>query len=1122
MTDAPGAAPPDAAQPDPTPAHAPRRRLLRPARRYRPPMPWPRRLARAILRAGLMMAVFLALMVGAATLLGGRPLALPVWAVAEAESRLNLALGGQGQVSLGGAEVVVTGQRTAVLRLSEVRLEPAGGGSVLLPEVEARFGLASMLRGQLVPSSVMVSGAQVALRRNADGRIELDLGGNAAAPDSLAALLQRIDAIVSEPALQTLDRIEAVALTLTLDDRRAGRVWTVGDGRLALIRTEADTVLDLGFGLQGGAGLPATAQMRFAVAHGGQGARLSARVDAVAAADLAAQSPLLAWLGVLEAPISGDLRTELGADGSVQALEGSLNIGEGALRPVPGIRPVPLKTAQIVFGWDAARARITASRLAVDSPAFRLSASAHADLTGMEDGAPDAFVSQVRFEEVLVNPEGVFAEPVRFSQGAMDLRLRLDPFSVDLGQLTMVEDGRTLAARGGVSAGADGWTVALDLDLDAIRHDRLLALWPVGLVPNTRAWLHANVQQGLLFGVKAGLRLRPGQEPRLSLGYEFADADVRFMPTLPPIQGGRGYASIDGQVYTTVVEDGRVTPPQGGDVRVARSVFRVPDINKIPADAEISLHTESSLTAALSLLDQPPFRFLGKAGMAPDLGEGRARLVTELRLPLVKALQFQDVGFTVTGTLEDVRSDRLVPGRKLVADRLDLRADPSEIRIAGPGRLGQAAFDAIWVLPLAKGQGGGSRVAGTLALDPGFAAEFLPALGKDVLTGQGRARFEVSLPPGAAPRLTLQSDLAGVGMRIADLGWTKSREARGELAAEGTLRAPVRLDRVVLQGPGLLAEGRLQLTADGGLDRLSLSRLRLADWLDAQAEVEGRGKARAPVVRLTGGSADLRRMPDGGGGAGVQGAAGARAIDVALDRVQITAGLALTGVSATVRPGRQGIEGRFEGRLNGKAPVSGQMQPGPRGTSFRVQAPDGGAALAAAGLFSKASGGVLDLALAPTGARGHYTGSIDMTGFRVRDMPALAELLNAVSIVGLIDQLATSGLAFAEAKGRFRLTPDALELTQGRAVGASFGVSLEGVYHSTEDRLDLRGVLSPFYLINGIGAVLTRPGEGLVGFTYRVRGSAASPQVTVNPLSMLAPGFFRDMFRRPAARLDVP
>ena len=1131
MTD-PGAPPPPDAAPVPetpapaTPAPAPAApvRASRRRRVRRPPAPWPRRLARAVLWAGIAFAVFAGLLTGGATLLGGRPLALPVWVVAEAETRINRALADQATVSLGGAEVLFAPDRMPELRLQDLRVARAGGGAIMLPEARARFDGGALLRGRVEPVAVRVSGVQIALRRNADGRIDLDLGTGADdMPATIAGLLARIDAFFALPALAMLDRVEADAMTLTLDDRRAGRVWTVGDGRVALIRQAEETVMDLAFGLMDGAAGPTTAQMTFGIGHGGQGARMAARIDGVAASDLAAQAPVLGWLGVLDAPISGDLRASLEADGGIGALDGSLAVGAGALRPVVGARPVPLNAAEIVFAWDPARARITASRVAVDSPALRVTAAAHADLTDMTNGVPDAFQVQVRFDDVLVNPEGMFAEPVRFRQGAMDLRLRLDPFSVDLGQLALVEDGRHLLARGGVSAGGDGWAVALDLELDAIRHDRMLALWPVGLVPKTRAWLTTNVQQGLLFGVKAGLRLRPGQEPRLSLGYEFADADVRFMATLPPIQGGRGYASIEGQTYTTVVEDGRVTPPEGGDIRVARSVFRVPDINKVPADAEITLATDSSLTAALSLLDQPPFRFLGKAGLSPDLGTGRARLTTELRLPLAARILLPDVGFTVTGTLEDVRSDRLVPGREVVAARLDLRADPAEVSLSGSGRLGQAAFDARWVLPLAATEAGGSHIAGTVALDPGFAAEFLAGLGKDVLSGTGRGAFEVTLPRGAPPGLTLRSDLGGVGLRIADLGWSKAASARGRLEVAGKLGSPLRLDRVVLEGPGLMAEGDLVLKPDGGLDRLALSRLRMGQWLDARADITGQGKGRPVAVRLTGGTADLRRLPDGGTPAPAGGgAAGGPEIAVALDRVQVAGGIALTAVQATLKPGRQGLEGAFAGRLNGKAPVTGQLQPGPRGTAFRVRAQDGGAALASAGLFSKASGGVMDLAIAPTGQRGHYQGTIDMTGFRVRNMPALAELLNAVSIVGLIDQLSTQGLVFAEAKARFRVTPDAVEVTEGRAVGASFGVSLEGLYHSTEDRLDLRGVLSPFYLINGIGAVLTRPGEGLVGFTYRVRGKAADPRVTVNPLSVLAPGFFRDLLRRPAARLDSP
>lgn len=1093
----------------PEPAAPPRSRVSR---------RWLHRLGLLLLKGASALAVFLLLLVALGALFSGRPVALPVWVVAETEARLNRALDGRAAISLGGLEVMFAPDRLPELRLQELRVSPPGGGGfVLLPEAQASFSGRALLGARVEPVAVRLSGPQIALLRDEEGRIDLDFGEGGDAPGSFGELLERIDAFFALPALATLARVEAQAVTITLDDRRAGRIWTVGDGSATLLRGEAQTVLDIGIGLVGGGTTPATARMNFGILHHGGGASLAVRVDNVAAGDIAAQAALLAWLGVLDAPISGDFRAALDGEGGVTRLEGALAIGEGALSPVPGAQPVPIRSADLVFGFDPARARLTVSQLAVDSPTLRLRAGAHADLIGIETGLPSAYLAQLRIDELLVDPAGVFAEPVRFSQGAMDMRVRLDPFSVELGQLALVEDGRHLAARGGVQAGSEGWTIALDVELDAIRHDRLLAIWPLGLVPNTRSWLASNVQEGLLFDVKAGMRLRPGQEPRLSLGYEFADADVRFMPTLPPIEGGRGYASIEGQTYVTVVEDGHVTAPMGGRIDVTRSVFRVPDITQVPAPAEITLQTASSVTAALSLLDQPPFGFLRKAGLSPDLGEGRARMTTELRLPLAARLGPEEVRFNVAGVLEDVTTDRLVPGRVLSAGRLDLQADNNRIEISGAGRLGASRFDARWSLPLGPGADGSGTVAGSVALDKGFAEEFLTALGTGVITGSGRAQVEIALPKTGAPRLNLRSDLAGVGIRIPELGWSKPANARGRLEVSGGLSAPLKLDRLLLEGPGLSATGQLALRADGQLERLALSSLKLGAWLEAEALVEGQGKGRAPRMAITGGRVDLRRLP-AGSTAGAGGGGGA-AIPVTLDRVQVSEGIALRRVRASIAQKSTGIDGEFSGLLNGLAPISGRMVPGPRGTAIRLRAVDGGAALSAAGIFTKAHGGALDLVLNPTGATGHYDGTLEMANFRVRNMPALAELLNAVSIIGLIEQLSTSGLAFAEARGQFRLTPDAVELRQGSAVGASFGVSLQGVYLMTQDRLDLQGVISPFYLLNGLGAVLTRPGEGLMGFTYRVRGSAADPRVSVNPLSVLAPGFFRDMLRRPAARI---
>ena len=113
------------------------------------------------------------------------------------------------------------------------------------------------------------------------------------------------------------------------------------------------------------------------------------------------------------------------------------------------------------------------------------------------------------------------------------------------------------------------------------------------------------------------------------------------------------------------------------------------------------------------------------------------------------------------------------------------------------------------------------------------------------------------------------------------------------------------------------------------------------------------------------------------------------------------------------------------------------------------------------------------------------------------------------------------GLHFAEVEAAFRLTPQQVTLTQASAVGPSIGLSMDGTYDVNRSVLDMRGVFSPIYLINGVGSVLTRKGEGLIGFNFRLTGPAQEPRVQVNPLSALTPSIFREMFRRPPPDVAV-
>jgi hypothetical protein len=76
---------------------------------------------------------------------------------------------------------------------------------------------------------------------------------------------------------------------------------------------------------------------------------------------------------------------------------------------------------------------------------------------------------------------------------------------------------------------------------------------------------------------------------------------------------------------------------------------------------------------------------------------------------------------------------------------------------------------------------------------------------------------------------------------------------------------------------------------------------------------------------------------------------------------------------------------------------------------------------------------------------------------------------------------------------------------------------MDGYYDFDTSSLDMQGTLSPFYLINSLGRVMSlRDGEGLVGFNFTLTGPDDDVEVGVNPLSLLTPGMFREIFRREA------
>jgi hypothetical protein len=1076
---------------------------------------------RLVLACGACVVVA-ALGLGAAALaLVGTTLTAPDWLRSRVTAQVNDGLGGL-TVTFRELSLVVDESWVPRLALRDVALRNADGAPLArLSRLEGAVAAGPLLRGELRPAAIRLSGARVTLRRAENGAVGLSLGDRAETlqeAETVAALVAGADALLQRPQFSALRTVTADNLTLRFEDARVGKAWTVDGGRVSLTRDGQALRLQTDFALLGARGYATTLEMSYDGRLGETAADFTVAFEDMPARDIAGQSPALSWLMALEAPISGRVAGAVDSAGRLGPLEARLEIGQGVLNPTDAVKPVAFDQASTRFTYDPAGQVLRFRQLQVDSSWGRARIAGQTRLAGMADGWPDALVSQFRVRSLAANPMGLYDGAVELEGATMDMRLTLDPFRVTLGEMSLSDRGRNLVLRGEARAGRDGWSVSVDGRMPGIARDRLMTLWPESLKPKTRTWIAENVRSATLSNIQLALRAAPGARPDVFVGFDFDDLTARFIRDVPPVEAARGHATISDNRFVVTAHAGHVTAAQGGRIDVAGSSFIIPDIRIKRGPGRVRLRARGSITAALSMLDAPPFRFLQKAGRPVTLAEGRARLAGTFDFLIKDDLAPEEVAFDLTGTLSDVRSETLVEGRTVTAPELALAADRAELTLSGDGRVGRVPAGGTWRMPLTEGSKGRADLSGRIELSARFAEEFGIDLPPGSIEGAGRGTLGITFPPDAPPAFKLTSDLDGVALALRPLGWRLDPGQTGRLEVTGAMGAPPRIDRLSLEAGALRALGAVALEPGGGLRKATFSRVELGDRIDVPLELVGRGAGEAPLIRVTGGEVDLRRTPLAGGGEAADADAGEAPaggpLSLRLDRLQLSDTVALTDFRAELDMAA-GAEGSFTGRVNDGHEVSGRVVPRDGRSAFRITADNAGGVLRSAGMLDGARDGSMVLRLVPSEGARVYEGRLDIDGLRVKDAPAIAALLNALSIVGLLEQLDGEGIHFDSVETDFQLAPDRVTVYEASAVGAAMGISMEGYYWPGRDVMDMEGVISPVYAVNMLGGMFAREGEGFLGFKYALDGPAKAPRVEVNPLSVFTPGMFREIFRRP-------
>ena len=221
--------------------------------------------------------------------------------------------------------------------------------------------------------------------------------------------------------------------------------------------------------------------------------------------------------------------------------------------------------------------------------------------------------------------------------------------------------------------------------------------------------------------------------------------------------------------------------------------------------------------------------------------------------------------------------------------------------------------------------------------------------------------------------------------------------------------------------------------------------------------------------------------------------------------------------------GRELTRLRFDARTGSGSPILLEIAPAPGGRQLTARAADAGRLMRALDIMETMEGGNLTIAgtFDDRAAGRPLSGTAEIENFRIRNAPALARVLQAMTLYGLVNAIGGQGLGFDKLIAPFRLSGSVLELSQARAFNASIGLTAEGRVYLAEDRAELDGTVVPAYFFNSLlgrlpllGKLFSpQTGGGLFAASYTVRGALSDPKVSVNPLSALTPGFMRGLFK---------
>lgn len=842
-------------------------------------------------------------------------------------------------------------------------------------------------------------------------------------------------------------------------------------------------------------------------------------------------------LAALAAPVTADVEIEVADTGPVRAAIATVEIGSGTIiTDAQRGTGIPIERGRLVLQFDPAsmRVEVQPSRLTLDNKHVEFIGAFAAESANSD--SPWRFALRTQ-QGLAAGPDGR-AVPIEL----FDIDGRIEPRDgiLNVTRAVLKASGSELWMTARVPVG-DNEPWRLEAKSAAVTMEALRTLWPRGIATHARDWIAKNVTQGRI--PSAVLRVEgqpvpagrlPGQ-PKVSLAVDAVDVSFVAVPGLPPVDAPRGQIRIEDDTLDVSIPEAQAGP-QGKRIVFKPSRMIVPKLSSDYSLAEVTTKLQGPLAGALAVMDGDAKSLSRQLQTSFDAIEGKAEANLKVVFPLDEQLSFRDVRLEGKGRVTDGRGRGLIGGLDVQGATLAVDLTDEAVDVQGDLLLQGAAakLSAQHLLRGSPDQQPPIRITATLD------AADRNQLGLDInhiVTGDVPVEISVARTGGEIlPRV--QANLTGAELVLESLGWRKApgKPASLQFDIVRGQKHRTELQNFKIVGDDIAVSGWLGVDAQNKLREVAFS-----DFvLNVVSRLEVQGTLRPDNVwdiRAKGVTFDGRdffrtllqvgRAVEPAPGSKSTGRSG---LDLKAD-IDTVLGYHETSLRnlrlQLARRADKLVSLQMRGVLDGGKPLEVTVQPAPGSEPRRMVATsdDAGQVFKLLGFYPNAQSGRMRLVINLDGkGPAEKTGQLDVTGFRILGDPVVYEVISATGEqAGSKRETKTvrQTLDFDSMRAPFSIGYGQFVIEDADIRGPLLGATLKGKVDFRAQTLQLGGTYIPLQGLNsalgvipGLGQLLAGPkGEGVLGMTFAIQGQMAQPQVIVNPLSLVAPGIFREMFQ---------